>query len=155
MPAPLPPEVGMMSTALSHHAAIFAPVVPFEDGRPVPLAAAHQQLENFTSGDFIELIGNDRRSSADGIISRQIVVCAVGEQLRPARDRNGPPQSSRIFEDGLHILRRDGAGKNISAAVVAVGAVVGKKDVELHAVESRHNERGTPGGDGQQDAVLL
>ena len=144
-----------MSTALSHQAAIFCTARAFENGGPVAFAAAHQQLENFTSGDFIELIGNDRRSSADGVICCQIVIRSIGEQLRPACDRNGPPQSSRISEDGLHILRRDGAGKNISAAVVAVGAVVGKKDVELHAVEFRHNERRTPGGDGQQDAVLL
>ena len=41
-----------------------------EDGRPVPLAAAHQQLENFTSGDFIELIGNDWFPPADGVICR-------------------------------------------------------------------------------------
>ena len=51
----------MMSTALSHHGGDFCTARAFEDGGPVAFAAAHQQLENFTSGDFIKLIGNDRR----------------------------------------------------------------------------------------------
>ena len=104
-----------MSTALSHQAAIFAPLVPFENGGPVAFAAAHQQLENFTSGDFIELIGNDRRSSADGVICRQIVIRSVGEELRPSCNRHRTTKRCGVLNQRLHILRRDGADKNIAA----------------------------------------
>ena len=156
------PDTGSFSAGAGDD--VYGPVPPggdfctaraFEDGGPVAFAAAHQQLENFTSGDFIELIGNDRCSSADGVICRQIVIRPVGKQLRPSCNRHRTTKRCGVLDQRLHILRRDGAGKNISATVVAVGAVVGEKDIELHAVESRHNERRTPGGDGQQDAVLL
>ena len=156
------PDTGSFSAGAGDD--VYGPVPPggdfctaraFEDGGPVAFAAAHQQLENFTSGDFIELIGNDRCSSADGVICRQIVIRSVGEQLRPSCNRHRTTKRCGVLDQRLHILRRDGADKNISATVVAVGAVVGEKDIELNAVEFRHNERGTPGGDGQQDAVLL
>ena len=75
--------------------------------------------------------------------------------MRPSCNRHRTTKRCGVLDQRLHILRRDGAGKNISATVVAVGAVVGEKDIELNAVEFRHNERRTPGGDGQQDAVLL